>query len=164
MGTFPCRMSFRRRNRGADSATYNAPPIVEWVTGAVARRSSLGCIRRFQLRARLGTTVAPFPATPRQTVREVFPHTAFLWEVRAPGAPSLLRKSRSSSVLDSFRNALLLTFIGKHPQQESFPHPELCCLWGQQYYDSIRLPHRLYWTSAPALYQQSPPRLIAEGQ
>ncbi len=31
-------------------------------TGAVARRPLLGCIRRFHLRARLGVSVAPFPA------------------------------------------------------------------------------------------------------
>jgi molecular chaperone DnaK len=30
-------------------------------TGAVPRRLSLGCIRRFQLRARLGSAVSPFP-------------------------------------------------------------------------------------------------------
>ena len=43
----------------------------------MARRLRLGRVRRFRLRARLGSTVAPFPATPQQTVHEVFPHTAF---------------------------------------------------------------------------------------
>jgi len=72
----------------------------------VARRSSLGCIRRFQLRARLGTTVAPFPAPPHQTVHEVFPHTAYLWEIRATQLtsfePSPLASSENPKALPRF--------------------------------------------------------------
>jgi hypothetical protein len=40
-------------------------------------RLLLGCIRRFQLRARLGSSVERSPVPPHQTVRAVLPHTAF---------------------------------------------------------------------------------------
>jgi hypothetical protein len=42
------------------------------------RRHSLGCVRRFQLRARLEITIARFHPLPRQTQHAVFPHDASL--------------------------------------------------------------------------------------
>ena len=40
-------------------------------------RSTLGLFPRFRFRARLGSAIIPFPASPHQTVRDLFDHTAF---------------------------------------------------------------------------------------
>jgi len=39
--------------------------------------SILGLFPRFRFRARLGSAIIPFPASPHQTVRDLFDHTAF---------------------------------------------------------------------------------------
>src|SRR5665213_2699424 len=40
-------------------------------------RPTLGLFPRFRFRARLGSSIIPFPASPHQTVRDLFDHTAF---------------------------------------------------------------------------------------
>ena len=51
---------------------------VEWGAGAVALGTGNGCCWRLSLYASASIRLmAPFPAPPHQTVRAVFPHTAF---------------------------------------------------------------------------------------
>ncbi len=129
----------------------------------------LGCIRRFQLRARLEATVAPFPAPPHQTVHEVFPHTAYLWEIRETQLtsfePSPLASSENPKAFPRFL-ALAMRYSWFSCEDTHSRGPSLTqgyvVLELKRYYGPIRLPHRLPWISVSTLYQGSPLQLAPQ--
>ena len=106
--------------------------------------------------------MAPFPAPPRQTVHEVFPHTAFLWEVR-DRSPSLLKRSRRLPVFLACAIHLSRPLSeNTHSRSPSLTRSYVVFEL-ERYYGSIRLPHRRPLDFGITLYQGSPPRPNVEG-
>jgi hypothetical protein len=110
-------------------------------------RYHLGRIRRFQLRARLGLSIALLHPLPHQTVREVFPHTAFLFSSQQ----SLLHTFRLSSCnpMEAFLILPCLTSVERSKiQQSPFAPVRLCCPYPLRYYELIRHPLASRFTSS----------------
>src|SRR5271157_312790 len=62
-------------------------------------RSTLGLFPRFRFRARLGSPIIPFPASPHQTVRDLFDHTAFRQPFNRQHSRQKLESSSNQGVL-----------------------------------------------------------------
>jgi hypothetical protein len=85
--TAPEKQERERVRSGPDAVVSPRIPVVGSSTGAVDRRTSLGRVRGFPLRARVGLSVARLQHPPPQTQHAVFPHYAMptsRWIARPP--------------------------------------------------------------------------------